>query len=40
MVHGDGIMECRRGAENVKEEAWEWGKAGDDGPVTGGVVVR
>lgn len=40
LIHGDGIRDWRREAENVNEEDWDGGKAGDEGPVTGGVVVR
>ena len=39
--YGDAMREWRRGAEeNVKEEEWEGGKAGEEGPVMGGVAVR
>lgn len=38
VAHGDGMRECRRGAVNVK--GWACGKAGEDGPVMGGVVLR
>lgn len=40
LIHGDGIMDCRREAEKVKVEVWEGGNAGEEGPVVGGVVVR
>lgn len=40
LIHGDGIRDWRREAEKVNEEDWEGGKAGEEGPVVGGVVVR
>jgi len=39
-IHGEGIRDWRREAGKVNEEVWDDGKAGDDGPVTGGVVVK
>jgi hypothetical protein len=40
-LYGDVMREWRRGAEgNVKEEDWEGAKAGEEGPVMGGVAVR
>ena len=38
--YGDGIIEWRREGGKLKEEDCERGKAGDEGPVTGGVEVR
>lgn len=40
-LYGDAMREWRRGAAgNVKEEDCEGGKAGEEGPVMGGVAVR
>lgn len=40
MVHGDAIKDWRRGAEKVNEEESDGGKAGEGGPVVGGVALR
>ena len=40
-IYGDAMREWRRdGGGNEKDEDWEGGKAGEEGPVMGGVAVR
>lgn len=39
-IYGEAAFEYRRGAEAYVNEEWEGAKAGEGGPVMGGVAVR